>query len=153
MVEQLQEMQTQKSNNGYVSQIAGTIIDVQFPREHTPNILNLLKISLSETEQASIEVAQQLGDGLVRCIAIENIFGIRRGLSVVDTGKPISVPVGRKVLGRIFNVLGDTIDAKEHLEETERWSIFREPPLLIEQKIAFEIQETGVKVIDLICPF
>ncbi|QQR54284.1 F0F1 ATP synthase subunit beta [bacterium] len=146
-------MQTQKSNNGYVSQIAGTIIDVQFPREHTPNILNLLKISLSETEQASIEVAQQLGDGLVRCIAIENIFGIRRGLSVVDTGKPISVPVGRKVLGRIFNVLGDTIDAKEHLEETERWSIFREPPLLIEQKIAFEIQETGVKVIDLICPF
>lgn len=153
MVEQLQEMQTQKSNNGYVSQIAGTIVDVQFPREHTPNILNLLKISLSDTEQASIEVAQQLGDGLVRCIAIENIFGIRRGLTVVDTGKPISVPVGRKVLGRIFNVLGDTIDAKETLEETERWSIFREPPLLIEQKIAYEIQETGVKVIDLICPF
>jgi F-type H+-transporting ATPase subunit beta len=89
-------------------------------------------------------VSQQLGDGLVRCIAIENIFGIRRGLEVIDTGSPIQVPVGRKVLGRIFNVLGDTIDNKEQIEDCVRWSIFRDPPPLVEQKIAYEIQETGI---------
>lgn len=150
----------QKNNaSGYVLQVAGTVVDVQFPRERTPLILNQLKIVFPAEgdsfveRQASLEVAQQLGDGLVRCIAIENIFGIRRGLEVIDTGGPIQVPVGKKVLGRIFNVLGDTIDTKEPLEPGKEWSIFRDPPLLIDQKIAYETQETGIKVIDLICPF
>jgi F-type H+/Na+-transporting ATPase subunit beta len=147
------------TKNGYVLQVTGTVVDVQFPRESAPLILNQLKILFpaeganTNAYQASLEVSQQLGDGLVRCIAIENIFGIRRGLEVVDTGSPIQVPVGKKVLGRIFNVLGDTIDNKEQIEDGVRWSIFRDPPPLIEQKIAYEIQETGIKVIDLICPF
>lgn len=145
--------------NGYVLQVAGTVVDVQFPRESTPLILNQLKVVFPlHTEggaehQASLEVSQQLGDGLVRCIAIENIFGIRRGLEVIDTGSPIQVPVGKKVLGRIFNVLGDTIDNKGPIEDVMRLPIFRDPPLLIDQKIAYEIQETGVKVLDLLCPF
>lgn len=145
--------------NGYVLQVAGTVVDVQFPRESTPLILNQLKVVFPlHTEggaehQASLEVSQQLGDGLVRCIAIENIFGIRRGLEVIDTGSPIQVPVGKKVLGRIFNVLGDTIDNKGPIEDGMRLPIFRDPPLLIDQKIAYEIQETGVKVLDLLCPF
>ena len=134
----------QKNNaSGYVLQVAGTVVDVQFPRERTPLILNQLKIVFPAEgdsfveRQASLEVAQQLGDGLVRCIAIENIFGIRRGLEVIDTGGPIQVPVGKKVLGRIFNVLGDTIDTKEPLEPGKEWSIYRDPPLLIDQKIAY----------------
>jgi F-type H+-transporting ATPase subunit beta len=152
----LEQILEQKNNNGRVLQVAGTIVDVQFPREHTPRILNRLKIILSRDAglpQASIEVAQQLGDGVVRCIAIENIFGICRGLEVIDTGAPIQVPVGKKVLGRIFNVLGDTIDHKQEITDTLKWSIFREPPALVDQKIVYEIQETGIKVIDLICPF
>src|ERR1700742_823672 len=93
---------------GQVVQVTGTVVDVQFPRNSAPNILNELHIIFDESsnQRASIEVAQQLGDGLVRCIAIENIYGIKRGLQVIDTGAPISVPVGKEVLGRIFNVLG-----------------------------------------------
>lgn len=155
----MNKSEQKNSTNGYVLQVAGTVVDVQFPRDATPLILNQLKVLFPPQEagadgyQASLEVAQQLGDGLVRCIAIENIFGIRRGLEVVDTGGPIQVPVGKKVLGRIFNVLGDTIDNKEQLDEGLRWPIFRDPPLLVDQKIAYETQETGIKVVDLICPF
>lgn len=149
---------TQKNSEGYVFRISGTIIDVQFPRTNTPNILNKLHIILPGEDgrpetQASIEVAQQLGDGAVRCIAIENIFGIRRGLRVIDTGAPISVPVGKQVLGRIFNALGDPIDEKGPLENNTTLPIFRNPPPFIEQKIDNEIQETGIKVIDLMCPY
>lgn len=151
--------QNSSQARGSVLQVAGTIVDVQFPQKHTPAILNELQILFpadsanSTPYKASLEVAQQLGDGLVRCIAIENIFGIKRGLPVIDTGNPICVPVGQEVLGRIFNVLGDPIDHKEAVKTQERWSIFRNPPPLIEQKMATEIQETGIKVIDLICPF
>ena len=103
-----------QQNTGTVLRVSGTIIDVQFPRDAAPNILNELIIELpngkGDTTPASIEVAQQLGDGIVRCIAIDNIFGISRGLPVIDTGSPIKVPVGNQVLGRIFNVLGQTID-------------------------------------------
>lgn len=143
---------------GYVLRVSGTIVDVQFPRDKAPNILNELHIELPKngdgsTMRASIEVAQQLGDGAVRCIAIENIFNIRRGLSVVDTGAPIKVPVGNNVLGRIFNVLGETIDDAGPLKTTDRWSIYRDAPTFIEQKIADEIQETGIKIIDIMCPY
>ena len=100
---------------GHIIRISGTIIDVQFPRESTPNILNELEVELStagphQQKKVSLEVAQQLGDGAVRCIVMETAFGIKRGLPVRDTGHPITVPVGPEVLGRIFNVLGDTID-------------------------------------------
>lgn len=147
-----------ENNHGYVLRVSGTIIDVQFPRESTPNILNELNVLLptknpEKTKQASLEVAQQLGDGAVRCIVIESIFGIKRGLTVVDTGKPIEVPVGPQVLGRIFNVLGDTIDNKPPITDAKRWSIFRDAPPFVEQKLDDEVQETGIKVIDVMCPY
>lgn len=147
-----------KDIHGSVLRISGTIVDVQFPRTSAPNILNELQVILShdgESKQtrASLEVAQQLGDGVVRCIAIENIYNIKRGLPVIDTGSPIQVPVGDKVLGRIFNVLGDTIDDKLPIKDSVRWPIFRPAPQLIEQKIENEFQETGIKVIDIMCPY
>jgi F-type H+-transporting ATPase subunit beta len=148
---------SRESNIGMVMRVSGTIIDVQFPREAAPNILNELVIELPNekggTTQASIEVAQQLGDGIVRCIAIDNIFGISRGLPVTDTGSPIKVPVGDQVLGRIFNVLGQTIDDQPEIKPEHTWSIYRDAPPLVEQKIANEIQETGIKVIDIMCPY
>lgn len=148
---------SRESNIGMVMRVSGTIIDVQFPREAAPNILNELVIELPNekggTIQASIEVAQQLGDGIVRCIAIDNIFGISRGLPVTDTGFPIKVPVGDQVLGRIFNVLGQTIDDQPEIKPEHTWSIYRDAPPLVEQKIANEIQETGIKVIDIMCPY
>ena len=143
-------------NKGVVLRVSGTIIDVQFPRESAPDILNELLIEFHDGSQdtlASIEVAQQLGDGIVRCIAIDNIFGISRGLPVFDTGSPIKVPVGNQVLGRIFNVLGKTIDDLPPVQTETKWSIYREAPPLVEQKIANEIQETGIKVIDVMCPY
>jgi F-type H+-transporting ATPase subunit beta len=145
-----------ETKTGYVLQVSGTIVDVQFPRESTPDILNQLLITITDNGQeykASLEVAQQLGDGAVRCIAIENIQGIRRDLPVEDTGGPISVPVGPEVLGRTFNVLGNPIDQKGPVNAEAHWSIYREAPAFIEQKIAREIQETGIKVLDVICPY
>ena len=148
---------TTSLHHGTVLRISGTIIDVQFPEEHVPAILNELHIRIphnSEKETvASVEVAQQLGDGIVRCIAIENIFGVSRGLTVLDTGSPIQVPVGDQVLGRIFDVLGQTIDGLPALHVDKKWSIYRATPPLVEQRLANEIQETGIKVIDVMCPY
>ncbi|PKN03431.1 F0F1 ATP synthase subunit beta, partial [Candidatus Dependentiae bacterium HGW-Dependentiae-1] len=152
-----QNASTQKQP-GFVLRVSGTIIDVQFPRECAPNIFNELHVTIpANGEQgettATLEVEQQLGDGAVRCIAIDNIFGMRRGLQVIDTGSPITVPVGPEVLGRLLNVLGESIDDKPKIKAKERWSIFRDAPSLVEQKIANEIQETGIKVIDIMCPY
>jgi len=155
---------TEKNNaagiikNGYVLAVTGTVVDVQFPHEATPNILNELHILFPEhnhdrPKKASIEVAQQLGDGAVRCIAIENIHNITRGLEVVDTGGPIKVPVGNQVLGRVFNVLGAPIDGKPEINTQEKWPIFNTAPSFIDLKIKNEIQETGIKVIDIMCPY
>ena len=141
----IQETSSSPKIRGTVLRVSGTIIDVQFPRESAPDILNELLIEFDDKNHpdASIEVAQQLGDGIVRCIAIDNIFGISRGLPVIDTGSPIKVPVGNAVLGRIFNVLGKTIDDKPPVKTETKWSIYREAPPLIEQKIANEIQESA----------
>jgi len=148
---------SKNSNIGYVLRISGTIVDVQFERESAPPILNELHVILpgNNGKKASLEVAQQLGDGAVRCIAIETIFGIKRGLDVFDTGAPIQVPVGKKTMGRIFNVLGETIDDKPPMQvpKEEKMSIYRTSPPFIEQKIEAEIQETGLKVIDIMVPF
>jgi F-type H+-transporting ATPase subunit beta len=144
-------------HSGRVLRVNGTVIDVQFEREQAPPVLNELFVEIPDSKGtkklASLEVAQQLGDDVVRCIAIESIYGISRGLRVVDKGSPITVPVGPEVLGRVFNVLGETIDNKGALPPMPRWSIFREPPLLVQQKIANEVQETGIKVIDIMCPY
>jgi F-type H+-transporting ATPase subunit beta len=143
---------------GTVLRVSNTIVDVQFAQDYTPHILNELKIQIPaynhhKESTACVEVVQHLGDGIVRCIALENIMHIQRGLPVVDTGKPIEVPVGKQVLGRVFNVLGEPIDGKPEAVTTEKWSIHRDPPPLIEQKISNDIQETGIKVIDLLCPY
>lgn len=143
---------------GTVLRVSGTIIDVQFKPDQIPAIYNELHIvwPATATQQeriASLEVEQQLGDGIVRCIALENIYGVSRGLQVLDTGGPIKVPVGKLTLGRVFNVLGQTIDGGKQIKEEERWPIHRSVPAFIEQKIEDVIQETGIKVIDLMCPY
>lgn len=143
---------------GKIVKISGTVIDVQFPQGKTPNINSELFVELPESEdhkkqRARMEVALQLGDDIVRCIAIENVHGISRNLPVYDTGSPTTVPVGKEVLGRMFNVSGDTIDGLGQIEGAQRWSIQREAPAFVEQKIENEIQETGIKVIDLMCPY
>lgn len=151
-------MNKESKKQGYVLRVSGTIIDVQFPEGAVPKIFHELKVLLPKNnhktpQRASLEVAQQLGDGAVRCIVIESIFGIRRGLPVVDTGSPIKVPVGPKVLGRIFNVLGETMDDMAPIKKAEKWSIFRDPPAFVEQKLEDDVQETGIKVIDVMCPY
>jgi F-type H+/Na+-transporting ATPase subunit beta len=138
---------------GHVLRVSGTIIDVKFPRDKVPNIHDKLYVKLPGDRKAALEVAQQLGDGVVRTIAIENIDGVSRNIEVENTGAPIKVPVGPAVLGRIFNVLGDTIDGKGPVDSKEKWSIYEPAPEFIEQKIENEIQETGIKVIDLMCPY
>jgi F-type H+-transporting ATPase subunit beta len=147
-----------QQHTGHVLRVTGTIIDAQFDKENTPNILNLLHIIIPANKErtekrASVEVAQILGDGIVRCVALEDIEGISRGLDVIDTMGPIKVPVGNAVLGRIFDVLGEPIDNKGPVDAHTYLPIHREPPPLIEQKIATEIQETGIKIIDLMCPY
>lgn len=150
-----------ESKSGKVLRISGTIIDAQFPQKYTPSIFNKLIISIptekdpKEIRKTAVEVAQQLGDGVVRCIALEDISNIRRGLPIEDTGGPICVPVGKQTLGRVFDVLGNPIDNKGPVDtkEEEPWPIHRDAPTLIEQNIANEIQTTGIKVIDLLCPY
>ncbi len=148
----------QSKARGKVIRVTSTIIDAQFAQELTPHISNELHIIIPETtvqkeKKISVEVAQQLGDGMVRCIALENIAGLARGLDVIDTGAPIKVPVGPDVLGRVFNVLGNPIDGKGPVATDLSWSIYQSPPPLVEQQITAQIQETGIKVIDLICPY
>lgn len=149
--------QERSATDGHVVRVSGTIIDVAFAPESAPDIFNHLLVDVpanGERKQTiSLEVAQQLGDGVVRCIALENTFGLSRGLSVKDTGGPISVPVGDVTLGRVFDVLGEPLDGKGPVATQERWPIHREAPEFIEQKIENEILETGIKVIDLLCPY
>ncbi|HJM68693.1 MAG TPA: F0F1 ATP synthase subunit beta [Candidatus Babeliales bacterium] len=148
----------QKSNDnkkviGHILRVSGTVIDVQFPRDQVPKILNKLIIYLPGDKMSALEVEQQLGDGIVRCVALEGFMDVRRGLEVVDTGSPIKVPVGECVLGRVFDVLGDTIDGGGPVDASEKWPIYRPMPELVKQKIEHETQETGIKVIDLMCPY
>lgn len=140
-------------NIGNILRINGTIVDIQFEVDIVPQILNLLYVKLPNDKQAALEVAQMLGDGVVRCIALENLTGISRGCEVIDTGGPIKVPVGDKVLGRVVDVLGQPIDGGGPIDSKERWSIYRERPAFALQKLDREVLETGIKVIDLMCPY
>lgn len=147
----------ESKNVGKVLRISGTVIDVQFDQQNVPEIYNKLIIPFKDKQESeqeiSLEVEQHLGDGIVRCIALEPLEGIVRGLEVFDTGSPITVPVGKPVLGRIFNVLGNPIDGGEKIKNVQEWPIYRVAPGLIEQKITEEILETGIKVLDLLCPY
>ena len=138
--------------NGSVSQVMGPVVDVTFEEGTLPSIYNALTMKNGD-KTLTVEVAQHIGDNVVRCIAMSSTDGLRRGTPVVDTGNPISVPVGRGTLGRIFNVLGDTVDNKPYEEDGERWTIHRPAPSYSELSTSTEILETGIKVIDLICPY
>lgn len=140
-------------NFGQVIRVSGTIVDVEFQSGLTPKINDKLNLKFPDGRVAALEVAQQLGDGIVRTIALETIDGISRELPVECTGDSIKVPVGSAVLGRIFNVLGEPIDEKGPVDAKEYWSIYNKTPLFAEQKISDEVQETGIKVIDLMCPY
>lgn len=147
-----------KKNTGKVFRISGTIVDVKFDQDKVPPIFNHLIIECkdektTENSHISLEVAQHFGDGIIRCIALQPLEGIGRDLTVIDTGEPIMVPVGKEVLGRVFDVLGDVVDGGKPLHTKTKWSIHRQAPMLIEQKTTDEILETGIKVIDLLCPY
>ena len=140
------------SNIGYVSQVMGPVVDAKFDEGKLPAIFNALTIENGE-KTLTVEVAQHIGDNVVRCIAMSSTDGLRRQAKVTDTGASISVPVGRETLGRIFNVLGDTVDNGENVNSEERWTIHRHAPDFDELSTSKEILETGIKVIDLICPY
>lgn len=138
-------------NTGKIIKIIGSVIDVKFEGE-LPSLYNALEVEHND-KTIVLEVMQHLGDHRVRCISMESTDGLKRGMDAVDTGAPISVPVGDEVLGRMVNVLGKPIDEKEDIESKERWSIHREPPALADQLAQPEVLETGIKAIDLLCPF
>ncbi|ASV34277.1 F0F1 ATP synthase subunit beta [Candidatus Williamhamiltonella defendens] len=137
---------------GKIIQIIGAVVDVEFPQEAVPKVYNALEVK-NDAIKLVMEVQQQLGGGVVRCIAMGSSDGLQRGLTVTDLGHPIKVPVGKETLGRIMNVLGDPIDMKGPIGEQERWSIHRQPPSYEELANSQELLETGIKVMDLICPF
>ncbi len=137
-------------SSGKVVQIIGAVVDVEFPRDAVPNVYDALNVTELDL---TLEVQQQIGDGAVRAIAMGSTDGLRRGLAVSNTNAPISVPVGTKTLGRIMDVLGRPIDEMGEIGEQERWPIHRSAPSYEEQAASQELLETGIKVIDLLCPF
>ena len=141
-----------QQNVGKVVQIIGAVLDIRFDAEHLPSLKNAIIIKNGEKEVV-VEVAQHIGEDMVRCIAMSSTDGLVRGMDAIDTGGAISVPVGKNTLGRIFNLLGQPIDEAGDLEEGEKWPIHRDPPAYEEQQTNAEILETGIKVIDLICPY
>jgi F-type H+-transporting ATPase subunit beta len=139
---------------GKVVQVLGAVVDVEFPSEQLPEIYNeVLVRPVGADHDLSLEVEQHLGNDWVRCVAMGPTDGLQRGVDAIDTGQPIAVPVGPKTLGRIFNVLGQPIDLKEPVTDAPRYPIHREAPDLEDQSPNIEVFETGIKVIDLICPF
>ncbi len=140
--------------NGYITQIIGPVVDVRFDKEHLPKLKNALVIHKEDGSKVVLEVAQHIGDDTVRCIAMSSTDGLVRKMPVEDTEGPISVPVGEKILGRMFNVLGDPIDGLGELDkDVKRMPIHRDAPTYAMQKTNSEILETGIKVIDLLCPY
>ena len=143
-------------NTGKILQIIGPVVDVQFAENAIPPIYQALTIEFSvagKQEKLTLEVQQHLGNGVARAIAMSSSEGLKRGMEVVDTGAPITVPVGEGVLGRIFNVTGDAVDNRGPVTFTKRYPIHRPSPALVDQDTKADILETGIKVIDLICPF
>ena len=139
------------NNIGKITQVIGPVVDIKF-NEQMPNLLNAIKISHGD-ETLIVEVAQHIGNNTVRTIAMDSTDGLVRGMEAVDTGAPISIPVGDKTLGRLFNVLGETIDNDKKIKTDLKAPIHREPPIFEDQMPAKEIFETGIKVIDLIAPY
>ena len=141
-----------ESKIGKVVQVIGPVVDIKFDSDSLPNIYNEIKIDMGDRELV-VEVEQHVGDDIVRAIAMESTDGLKRGMKALDTGKPISVPVGKNVLGRLFNVLGAPIDNRGEIEAEESYPIHRPAPSFKEQSLEPEMFETGIKVIDLIAPY
>ncbi|MDA8561750.1 F0F1 ATP synthase subunit beta [Gammaproteobacteria bacterium] len=135
---------------GKIAEIIGAVVDVEFPRDAVPKVYNALKVN---ENNLVLEVQQQLGDGIVRTIAMGSTDGVKRGVDVTDTGHPITVPTGQPTLGRIMDVLGNPIDEEGPIDSKQLLPIHRQPPSFSEQAASEELLETGIKVIDLICPF
>ena len=140
------------NNKGTVIQVQGPVLDIRFADDQLPQLLSAIQIQNGDNTIIA-EVAQHIGDNVVRCIAMSSTDGLQRGVEAVDTGAPISVPVGEECLGRVFNLLGQPIDNKPPVQGAENWPIHRPAPSYEEQQPATEILETGIKVIDLICPY
>ena len=139
-------------NTGKVIEILGPVLDIRFKDGELPNLLNAVEVR-GDNKNLICEVMQHIGDNVARCIAMGSTDGLRRGLDAVDTGSPITVPVGEECLGRVFNLLGEPVDNMPAPEAKERWPIHRPAPAYDEQETATEIFETGIKVVDLICPY
>ncbi len=137
-------------SNGKIVQIIGAVVDVEFPADALPKVYDALRV---EEASLTLEVQQQMGDGVVRCIAMGSSEGLKRGLTAVGTGAPISVPVGTGTLGRIMNVLGEPQDERGEVKTEDKWEIHRDAPAYDELSGATDLLETGIKVIDLLCPF
>ena len=139
-------------NTGAVIQIMGPVLDIRFPERQLPQLLSAIEVPNGKNTIVA-EVAQHIGDNVVRCIAMSSTDGLQRGVEATDTGAPITVPVGEDCLGRVFNLLGQPIDNKPAVQGAEQWPIHRPAPAYDEQQSATEILETGIKVVDLICPY
>ena len=139
-------------NTGTVVQVVGPVLDIRFPDGQLPNLNHAVTLKNGDRTIVA-EVAQQIGDGIVRCVAMSSTDGLVRGTEAVDTGSPITVPVGEACLGRIFDLMGNPLDAQPIDPKLERWPIHREAPSYAEQESSTEILETGIKVVDLICPY
>ncbi|MCI5557243.1 F0F1 ATP synthase subunit beta, partial [bacterium] len=141
-----------EQNIGKVIQITGPVLDIRFEDGKLPALLNAIELD-NHGKKLVVEVAQHIGDNVARCIAMSGTDGLVRGADAVDTGGPITVPVGEECLGRVFNLLGEPVDNKPAPKTEERWSIHRPAPSFEEQESNTEILETGIKVVDLICPY
>ena len=138
---------------GKVVQVIGPVVDIKFETDSLPNIYNSIEIKMDDDKILVAEVEQHTGDDIVRCIAMESTDGLRRGMDAIDTGRPISVPVGNNVLGKLFNVLGQPIDGTDNFKAEELYPIHRPAPTFEEQSVEPEMFETGIKVIDLLAPY
>lgn len=141
------------SVTGKIVQVIGPVIDIRFDPEHLPSINNAIKVKIDDQTSMTAEVAQHIGDDVVRCIAMSSTDGLVRGMECTDTGAPIEVPVGDEVLGRMFNVLGEPIDGLGEIHAKHKLPIHRDAPTFAQQQTTSEILETGIKVIDLLCPY
>jgi len=141
------------SVTGKIVQVIGPVIDIRFDPEHLPSINNAIKVKIDDQTSMTAEVAQHIGDDVVRCIAMSSTDGLVRGMECTDTGAPIEVPVGDEVLGRMFNVLGEPIDGLGEVSAKHKLPIHRDAPTFAQQQTTSEILETGIKVIDLLCPY
>lgn len=144
----------QENNLGYIHQAIGAVVDVKFAAGKLPNLLTALEVELPDSKKLVLEVLQHIGDDIVRCVAMGPTDGLQRGMTVIDLGHPITVPVGEKTLGRMFNVIGQPIDEKEDdFASCLHLPIHRESPSFEDQTTSDQILETGIKVIDLLCPY